>query len=111
MVRQRSDIYKHFTTLPDGRRKCNYCEQGHFYNKKTSTSSLWLHLETQHGHMVEESESGPAPLAPAQQEALNNALIRWIIADLQPFTTSDNPEFIDFITMLNSSYSLPCRQT
>lgn len=110
MVKSRSDIYNHFTTLPDGRRKCNYCLEGHFYNKKTSTSSLWRHLETEHDHM-RESEPGQTPLTPAQQEAIHNAFIQWVITDLQPFTISDNPEFMGFITLLNSNYVLPCRQS
>lgn len=114
MVKPRSDIYKHFTTLSDGRRKCNYCpeQEGHIYKKGTSTTPLWVHLKTQHGRIKKgECEPEQVPLMPAQQEALNDAFVQWIISDLQPFTTSDNPEFIKFIKLLNSNYTPPCRQT
>src|SRR5436305_11103978 len=104
MVKPRSDIYKHFTTLPDNRRKCNYCpeKEGCIYKKGTSTTPLWAHLKTQHGHIKrEQHEPEQVSLMPAQQEALNDAFVQWIITDLQPFTTSDNPEFIKFIKLLN----------
>jgi hypothetical protein len=112
MVRTRSDIYNHSTTLADGRRRCKYCPEPdeHFYERGTATSALWVHLETHHG-FKKEGESDQTPLAQAQQEALNNAFVRWIVTDLQPFTTSDNPEFAAFVKLLNDKYSLPCQQT
>jgi BED zinc finger len=114
MVRPRSEIYKHFTTLPDGRRKCNYCaeQEGSFYNMKTSTSSLWMHLEVQHGHIKSrETESEQEPLTPVQQEIVNEAFIDWIVTDLLPFKIADSSKFTKFLKLLNSNYTLPCRQT
>src|SRR4051812_19148695 len=99
MVKPRSVVYKHFTTLSDGHRKCNYCPQqeGHIYKKGTSTTPLWVHLKTQHGCINQgEYEPEQASLMPAQQETLNDTFVQWIITNLQPFTTSDNPKFIKF---------------
>ena len=113
MGRNQSNIHEHFTTLPDDRRKCNYCpeQEEHFYKKGMSMSSLWTHLETQRGVQRVESRPEEMPLMPAQQEALNDAFLRWIINDLQPFTMADNTEFIKFVRLLNSCYTLPCHQT
>lgn len=111
MPKTESEAYQHYDKLPDERRKCKYCTEPdeQIYSKTTSTSVLWNHINKYHSIMAKGKESNP--LTKAQQEALTDAYIKWIVNDIQPFTTSDDPDFTAFIKLLNDKYTVPCRQT
>ena len=111
MLKLESESYQHYEKLPDERRKCKYCTEPdeQIYSKTTSTSVLWNHISKNHSNMIKSKESNP--LTKAQQEALTDAYIKWIVNDIQPFTTSDDPDFTAFIKLLNDKYTVPCCQT
>jgi hypothetical protein len=117
MPNERSAVFQYYEQLQDGRRQCKFCPPYNENEKKgqkpyassTGTSTLWKHLRVHHGINADESQS--EPLTPAEQEAITNAYIKWIVNDLQPFSTSDDPDFIEFVKLLNDKYMVPCRQT
>ena len=52
--RKVSDVHAHFTTLADGRRKCNYCEPDQvFYSGNSSMSTLRYHLRHNHEEVLD----------------------------------------------------------
>src|SRR3954470_18246171 len=111
MPKPESEVYQHYDKLPDERKKCKHCTEPaeQIYSKTTSNTVLWSHINKHHGAMVRIKES--KPLTKAQQEVINNAYIKWIVNDTQPFTTSDNLDFKAFLKLLNDKYAIPCRQT
>jgi len=114
MDKPQSKVYQHFTILPDGRKQCNHCQSQNkekVYAKSSPTTPLWNHIKTYHPDKLESQEESESPLSQAQQNAITEAYIKWIVNDLQPFTTSDNDDFIEFIKLLNKKYSIPCHQT
>ena len=111
MPKTESDIYQHYDKLPDERKKCKHCTEPdeQIYSKTTSNTVLWNHINKHHGIMIKVKES--EPLTKAQQDTITDAYIKWIITDIQPFTTSDDLDFTAFVKLLNDKYTIPCRQT
>jgi len=114
MDKPQSKVYQHFSIHPDGRRQCNHCQSENkekIYAKSSPTTPLWNHIKKYHPDKLESQEETELPLSQAQQNTITEAYIKWIVNDLQPFTTSDNDDFIEFIKLLNKKYVIPCRQT
>lgn len=109
----RSNIYNHFNILPDKRKQCKYCQnlnKEQIYSSTSPTTPLWAHLKKHHSEQLNDKLPG-VTLTVIQKKAITNAYIRWIIYSCQPFTTSDDPEFREFVQLLNEGYTVPCRQT
>lgn len=110
MNKTRSDIHKYFTTLPDGRKQCKFCNNERIYSGTSPTTPLWAHVRKYHsGHIGEKST--PEPLTAMQQEKITTSFIKWIVNSNQSFTVSDHKDFRDLIQNLNEGYKVPCRQT
>src|SRR4051812_31836248 len=112
MNKAHSGIHKHFITLPDGREQCKYCKDSNnerIYSGTSPTTPLWSHLQKYHSGQIDEKPT-PEPLTAIQQEKITNSYIKWITSSCQPFTTSENKDFCDFIQDLNEGYKIPCHQ-
>jgi hypothetical protein len=48
-------------------------------------------------------------ITPFDQETATRHFIKWIVCDLQPFTTAESPELHNFVECLNPQYRLPSR--
>src|SRR3954467_13008818 len=111
MPKHESEVYQYYEKLPDRWKKCKHCTEPHIqiYSKTTSSTVLWNHVSKHHGITAKANKS--EPLTKLQQEALTDVYIKWITNDIQPFTTSDDPDFRAFLKLLNNKYTLPCCQT
>jgi len=114
-----SPAMEYFTLMDDGKRKCKLCADQNkmkIYAVTTSTHNLYNHLESIHrvdlrkpAEMAIVLESQRS-LTEADKMEITEAYIKWIVTDLQPFTTSSSKEFKYFVYKLNPEYNVPCCQ-
>lgn len=53
----------------------------------------------------------PKKMTPDRKKCLDNALLKMIVTDIQPFKVVEDKEFKNFVHLLNPNYSLSTRQT
>jgi hypothetical protein len=111
---------EHYIILNDGHKQCKHCtnpDHLKIYGPKTSTNSLYHHLKATHNIDPRTMESEPRAnnilplLTQAETTKITDMFIKWIVNDIQPFTTAHNIDFKNFCKVLNPQYNIPCRQT
>ncbi|RUS18791.1 LOW QUALITY PROTEIN: hypothetical protein BC937DRAFT_88332 [Endogone sp. FLAS-F59071] len=100
-----SIVWQYITQNPDKFSVCNYCNQK--FSTKSTTTTLKCHLTIHHSeNLIPEANTPAAPVLFSQEHATKH-LIKWIVCDLQPFTTMERLEFQELLSYLNLQYCIP----
>jgi hypothetical protein len=59
---------------------------------------------------LEQVGIGALPLNPEMQKELDKSFSDWILETAKPFSLSEEPQFIQFLKLLNPRYKLPNRR-
>uniref|UniRef100_A0A3B3C6A5 BED-type domain-containing protein n=1 Tax=Oryzias melastigma TaxID=30732 RepID=A0A3B3C6A5_ORYME len=124
-TRKRSDIWMHFDISSATHAKCKICKTNLSF-RGGSTSNMRRHLGSKHPTvMLQQMVTSLAPTASSQQEIINTssepppkkrhkvdqALVKMIAKDFQPFSIVDDQGFRQYTKALDPSYVLPSRTT
>ncbi|XP_019752957.1 zinc finger BED domain-containing protein 4-like [Hippocampus comes] len=101
--RRSSPAWEHFDLIASNKAKCLLCARELVYNN--NTSSLLRHYRALH-ESEESHETGPS----FESKDVDEALIKMVIEDCQPFTIVADEGFRKFFTALNPTYVLPTRK-
>jgi hypothetical protein len=128
----RSDVWKHFSKLPDLKAKCNHCQYVFkfyvisarhllkilLYNRNeynlsgSTTSNLVRHLITHKIKLRKNvSELNQTPIPTFSQATFRQKLIGWIICDDLPFTIAESERFRDLYCLGRLPVSIPTADT
>jgi hypothetical protein len=110
-------ISEYYIVLEDGKNKCKLCgdpDKAKVYGSTISSHNLFKHLKATHNLKISNTTSLSLisnDLTEEQKADITDAYMKWIVTDLQPFTTSSCKAFRRFIFKLNPWYNIPSRQT
>jgi hypothetical protein len=101
---------------------CTLCDYFTTITDVSSTSTRKQHLRKAHKDDVVELKEPvertqpvlpfkPAAMSSSAKKKTDEALLEFIISDMQPFNVVDAIAFVKYSATLNASYQLPCRQT
>ena len=104
-----SSIWTHFDVI-NGRTKCKVC--GREYSKKTSTSTLSIHISSFHdsSSLSQAPDLIPTPHLPLSSEVVSRIdvkLAELVLRRFESFRSVSNPAFVAFVQELNEKYALP----
>ena len=118
-ARSRTAAVRHyFEKTTNGRSKCKLCKLE--FSAKSGSSTLGRHVKSEHpeAHQVLfQQKSDTVHYAPygmseqAKIDAIQEALLRWLVIDQQAYSTVDSGAFQHFVAQLNPRFRVPCRQT
>jgi len=111
-------VWEYFDKEPFDAPVHNVCKTCSFkYKLTTGISTLRKHLKDNHQIVVPTRNTRKQtpitevkPFNQQEQAEHTEYLIRWLICDLQPFTTVDNVYFREFIKHFCPQYTIPRRQ-
>ncbi|KAI4809286.1 hypothetical protein KUCAC02_018186, partial [Chaenocephalus aceratus] len=87
--------------------KCLLCSRELGYNN--NTSSMLRHYRAIHENK-EGHGGGPAKVMPTRKQDLDEALVKLIVKDTQPFSVVEDVGFRAFVALLDPNYVTPTRQ-
>ena len=95
----KSEIWKHFVLLPDGKKKCKQCDQS--YGALTSTGTMRQHMYNVHqikvGGVTPKKSQPPkgdrCTMLKEAKKRLDDMLVTWIVDDFQSFRVVQGPAF------------------
>ena len=107
-------VWEHFDKNPAHALGYNVCKKCTIkYKLTTGISTLRKHLKDHHQMQVpariQRTIARIEPFYEQEQMEHTKYLIRWLICDLQPFTTVDNPYFRAFVSHFCPRYTIPER--
>nr|XP_054593165.1 zinc finger BED domain-containing protein 4-like [Nothobranchius furzeri] len=106
--RKVSAVWDHFDLLTANKVKCRICSAELSYTNK-STSSMLRHYRVKHEN--EEEANTPRTNTESRKIALDQAVLNFIIKDIQPLSIVESEGFRGLIQALDPSYVLPTRKT
>lgn len=114
---RRSPIRDLLDETPNGL-ACKFCRTT--FGPKTGTSTITRHFQSKHSNEFNQFKQSTLPFRrtdpygkhdKAKVTVLNDALLKWVICDQQPFNLMENQHFRELILELDNRYQLPSRQT
>ena len=106
VIQKKSKNWLHVTKNRDQTFSCKYCTI--VFSAGSNLTTFKRHVNQKHPEMMENAHSaGSVPQPPFNPQETTDKFIKWIVCDLQPFTTAERPEFVDFVKSFNQSYTLP----
>lgn len=103
-----STVWAHIQQNADKVSMCKYCDKA--FSSKSTTGNFRRHLNAFHSDKLEsvrDQGDQSATSISFDKELATKRFIKWIVCDLQPFTTADNQHFREFVEVLNAQYKIP----
>ncbi|XP_077097966.1 E3 SUMO-protein ligase ZBED1-like [Siphateles boraxobius] len=102
--RGRSDMWEQFKLIAPDKVRCLVCSTELKYHG--NTSSMIRHFTAKHGAAKNHGNTNQVDW----KRELDEALVNMVVKDSQPFSIVDDCGFKEFVSLLDSTYTLPSRK-